>query len=260
MAKETSLAPVKASELIANELRRRIARGELTEGDALPNETQLMEMHDASRPTVRGALRILESESLISVKQGPGGGARVRLPDVRVTARQVAMHLQLADATLRDLFEARSLLEPAAARRLAEQRPKRALRALRELHTREIALIGDPVAYPEAAARFHEQLIELAGNKTLSLIGRLLLEMVEAHNRELFARLPRSVRYAHLGSEAHAELLDLLEAGRADDAERFWRRHIEDGARVALRSLGARTVISIFNGERLVDETKSDCC
>src|SRR5690349_13917530 len=71
----------KVAETIAGSLRNRIVRGELKEGDALPPEAELMAQFSISRATLREALRILESESLLSVKRGLGGGPRVHLPD-----------------------------------------------------------------------------------------------------------------------------------------------------------------------------------
>jgi DNA-binding FadR family transcriptional regulator len=66
----------KTAELIASYIRGQIVRGDLKTGDALPSETVLMEMFGVSRPTLREAFRILEAESLISVRRGARGGAR----------------------------------------------------------------------------------------------------------------------------------------------------------------------------------------
>src|SRR5439155_5195777 len=60
----------KTAELVAAHLRRQIVRGELKEGDALPPETALMEQFNVSRPTLREAFRVLESEALITVRRG----------------------------------------------------------------------------------------------------------------------------------------------------------------------------------------------
>ena len=60
----------KTAELIAGHIRRQIVRGELREGDTLPSELNLMEQFGVSRPTLREAFRILEAESLISVRRG----------------------------------------------------------------------------------------------------------------------------------------------------------------------------------------------
>src|ERR1700722_16313135 len=57
-------------QLMANDIRRRILRGELKAGEALPAEAELMAQYGISRPTLREALRILESEQLIVVRRG----------------------------------------------------------------------------------------------------------------------------------------------------------------------------------------------
>ena len=84
----TATRATKASERIARELTRRIVRGELKEGDALPAEATLMKKFGVSRPTMREAFRILEAEQLISVSRGSRGGARVHLPELDVVARR----------------------------------------------------------------------------------------------------------------------------------------------------------------------------
>jgi len=61
--------------MIASYLRSRIVRGELAEGDSLPSEVELMHQFDVSRPTLREAFRILETESLIVIRRGSRGPA-----------------------------------------------------------------------------------------------------------------------------------------------------------------------------------------
>src|SRR3954454_24717649 len=53
----------KTAELVARSLRRQIISGELGQGEALPPESALMEQFGVSRPTLREAFRVLESES-----------------------------------------------------------------------------------------------------------------------------------------------------------------------------------------------------
>jgi DNA-binding FadR family transcriptional regulator len=77
----------KVSHLVATELRRRIVRGQVAPGDTLPSEAHLMELLDVSRDTLREALRMLESESLIYIRRGRNGGAVVRRPDLRAIGR-----------------------------------------------------------------------------------------------------------------------------------------------------------------------------
>ena len=93
----------KAAELVAADLRRQIIRGELSEGDALPPESELMVRFGVSRPTLREAFRVLESENLIAIRRGARGGARVQPPGREVAARYAAFTLEYRGVTLRDV-------------------------------------------------------------------------------------------------------------------------------------------------------------
>lgn len=239
----------KAATVVAHSLRRGVIRGEFKPGDSLPNETDLMKLYGVSRPVVREALRILESESLIEIKRGAGGGARFTLPGIGVAAQQTAILLQLEGTTLADLFEARATLEPAAVRKLAEQRDPAVIQRLRDSHEEELRLIGDVEAYPLHAARFHAMLIELAGNKTLHILGRLLLQIVETHNQATFARIPAN-EVADVGAAAskwHADVIDLIARGAADGAEELWSQHLRNATSTALGRLGPATVVDILD-------------
>ena len=101
----------KTAELIATHLRRQIVRGDLTPGETLPPEHQLMEQYGVSRPTLREAFRILEAETLINVRRGVRGGARVLAPDASVAARTIGVLLQMQGTTIDDVYEARMISE-----------------------------------------------------------------------------------------------------------------------------------------------------
>ena len=106
----------KAGELVAAQLRKQIVTGVLKPGDPLPGETALMERYGVSRPTMREAFRILESESIIVVLRGAHGGARVLAPDESVAARHMGLLLQYQGVPLADVYHARTELEVAALR------------------------------------------------------------------------------------------------------------------------------------------------
>ena len=57
---------------VADDLRRRIAAGELRPGKLIPSEAQLAEDHDVSRVTVRRALATLRDAGLVGSRQGFG--------------------------------------------------------------------------------------------------------------------------------------------------------------------------------------------
>src|SRR6184192_3474453 len=109
------------AERVATVLRRMLIRGEIIEGTMLPPESELMERFGVSRPTLREAFRVLESESLISIRRGSRGGARVQVPKGEVAARHAGLLLQVRGTTLGDVYRARMIVEPPAAGMLAER-------------------------------------------------------------------------------------------------------------------------------------------
>jgi DNA-binding FadR family transcriptional regulator len=236
--------------MVASRLRRSIIRDEYRPGDPLPNESELMAIYGVSRPVAREALRILEADSLVAIKRGVGGGARVTTPDIGVAARHTALLMQLERTTLADVYEALLFLEPDAVRRLASDPRPEAIERLRDLHDAELLLLDDPVAYPLHAARFHEELLELAGNKTLAIVGRLLLEIVGTINRATFRSLDAEAHdVAEGAAHCHADVIDLIAAGRVDDAVALWRWHLEGAAAVAFERFGSSTVVDLLGDD-----------
>jgi DNA-binding FadR family transcriptional regulator len=236
-------------QLIADELRSLIIEGELTEGDSLGHEPDLVERFGVSRPSLREALRILEAEGLITVVRGVRGGVIVHEPDHRMTARTAALVLQAQNVSLADVYEFRSMLEPMAARALAGMRARRAAASeLRSLIAKQHAFIEDPEQFGPANAEFHKRLVSLTGNQTFSIVAEMLNEIVEravtAVSREGDA--VGSVSTRRRGIRSQERLLELVESGDGVAAEEHWRAHMQIVGKVMLGH-EAGTVVDLFN-------------
>ena len=230
---------------IADELRALIIAGELSEGESLGHEPDLVERFGVSRPSLREALRILETEGLISVVRGLHGGIIVHEPNERMTARTAALVLQARDVRLADVFEARSLLEPLAARAIATKRNRRTIVAqLHALIDAEEAAIKDPVAFGIANAAFHERLVALGGNQTLSIVAEMLNEVVTRAVTAVSGAgdAAGSVATRRRGIRSQRRLLDFLEVGNAVCAEEHWRTHMAVVGRIMLGQEAATVV------------------
>ena len=79
----------KAAEIVAARLRRQIITGELKFGEHLGPENELLTRYGLSRPTLREAFRILETESLITIVRGANGGVVVNRPRVELALGEV---------------------------------------------------------------------------------------------------------------------------------------------------------------------------
>ena len=235
----------KTAELVAAELRRRIVRGDLGEGDNLPPESALIEEFGISRPTMREAFRILETEQLISVSRGSRGGARVHMPEVEVVARYAGLYLQARRTTVRDVHDARLLVEPPAARLLAARRPRHLIEELRDQISRIESQIDDAEAYSHHAADFHLRVIEGSGNETLTLLGHVMHEIWEAHLLNVVGT-GYDVDKAKLGVRSEKKLLDLVEAGDDAGAEQHLTSHLKRSARIIFKTIGPDTLVEVL--------------
>lgn len=241
----------KTAELVAGQIRKAIIRGELKEGDSLQQEAQLIESFSVSRPTIREAFRILESENLISVSRGSRGGARVHRPRVDLVARHAGMALQAQGATLADVFNARLIIEPSVARLVAEKYHASAPAPLREVIKDEYATIDDPVIFSRNIGRFHQVLMEHSRNQTLVLLMSMLRGIIEKHFARVTASRQRSEpeyrrKTVLRGLKSHEKLVGLIEKRDGIEAEEHWRRHLENADQVWLKGYSATSLLDVL--------------
>jgi DNA-binding FadR family transcriptional regulator len=247
-AESSPLRVPKTSELVAASIRRRIVRGELREGDSLASESALMSQFGISRPTLREAFRILESEQLISVRRGVRGGARVHAPDAGVAARYVSLILQFRGVTIADVYEARTVLEAPAAARLAARHDHAAMaRRLR----RFLDASGDPEDIGRAVeihAAFQRLVVELAGNQTVILISSMLESLYEAATRQYLREHETALtqQKRRRADRANQRLIELVRAGDAPGAEALWARHHTEMGRVLSRGTGGGAALEVL--------------
>ncbi|MCU1692374.1 MAG: FadR family transcriptional regulator [Frankiales bacterium] len=219
----------KTAELVAQTLRKMIVGGKLKDGDFLPHEAELMAHFNVSRPTLREAVRVLESERLVEVRRGSRTGARVCVPGPEVVARPAGLLLELAGATVADVFVARSTIEPAAARLVAEAKDEQAAQELEAILVDQLSDASDPYALARGSAAFHLRVVQLSGNVTLGIVAGMLHEITERHTRsavleDTYALTPQAYRRL---IRSYEKLIGLIRSGDGSGAETHWRRHMD---------------------------------
>lgn len=226
----------KIAELVAEDIRRQIVGGRLRPGTSLPSEAELTRLYEVARPTLREALRLLESNQLLEVRRGSHLGWRVRLPDPSLTARHLTLLLELRGATLRDVYTARTLFEPPACRLAAERATPEGVDRLRRTLDAELDS-GEQSVFPVVAWRFHTELAELSGNATIAVLSAALQHISQGHAARLVsARWDQTMwRRAY---QAHQRVVDLIAGGKGREAETFWRRHMELAGEHLLPEIG----------------------
>jgi DNA-binding FadR family transcriptional regulator len=228
----------KTAELIADHIRKMIIRGEVKDGDFLESQGQLIDSYAVSRPIVREAFRILEAEELISIQRGSRTGARVHRPKPDVVARQAGLMLQAQGTTLADVEEARHAVEPWAARLVARRRSAQDVERLRKAVRGARDAIADAARYSAAVTAFHQLVVELSGNRTLTLLITILRGILQLHEARLTARINETSSLQERRKRvlpalrSFEKLIGFIEAGDADGAEKHWRLHMENVGKV----------------------------
>lgn len=219
----------KTAELIVERLRSQIIRGDLKEGDVLPNEAELVETFGVSRPTLREALRILESESLLDITRGMKGGARVVIPSEKTAARYVGRYLQFQRIPMIDVHEATIAIELPAVTSLASKHRTSDIVALRQLLEKEERTFDQNfVAAVSIGNEFHRLLVDLAGNRTLAILHGMIEEVIVASGREIAEVYSSQFRNeARRFHQVHQKIVTLISNHAVEDAETLWRKHLE---------------------------------
>lgn len=241
----------KTAELVAKQIRNAIIRGELVDGDTLPAESHLIAEFEVSRPTIREAVRILESEGLVTVARGARGGARVSAPNYVMIERAAGITLQATNVTIGDLYEMRTLIEPPAARLVAERNSEKAVPILRAMIEGEMSHIKDRFAITSMIAEFHRAMIDLAGNKTLIMFSHALSGLVNEHlnlaQRRNSVDPEISLKQLRFGLKSHTKLVDLIEARDGLGAEEHWKAHMVAAGKVWLAQVGPNSVVDLID-------------
>jgi GntR family transcriptional repressor for pyruvate dehydrogenase complex len=221
------------AELIASRLREEILSGRLTDGDSLPRQEDLLERFQVGVPSLREAMRILETEGLVSVRRGNVGGARVHLPTAQRTAYMLSLALQSRQAGLDDTGTALAQMEAVCAGMLAVRpdRNESVVPELRAMLDDQKDVLDDIAAFNRAARVFHERLVEMCGNETMILVAGALEMIWSAHESGTYRHVPPDEEGSAEATEAayrdHRALVRAIQDGDEARAGAVARAHLQ---------------------------------
>lgn len=212
---------------LVHALGSRIASGELAAGSVL-TLAGLEDEHDASRTTVREAVRVLESLDLVRSRRRVGITVQPRSAWRVLDAQLIRWTLAgpLRHAQLVELVELRTALEPAAARlaaRHATDEQRAALvRLATELDRLGRAGLGDSAGYLAVDVEFHTLLLSAGGNLLYAELAAPVREVLQG--RVELGLTPAVPSPGTL--DAHLAAARAVAAGDGEAAERHVRAHL----------------------------------
>lgn len=217
-----SLERMPAYRVAEKSIRSKILDGTLTPGTLLPPEYDLADQLGVTRPTVREALRSLESAGLVE----RGARRRMAVTAPAKTVVTTAMHeaIVLHGISYRELWEVQTAVEPLAARLAATNITDELIELLRTNLDRTADCLDDPIALAQADIEFHDLVAQAAHNHALLLarepLGALLFPA--------YGTVIRRIGPGRRLFEAHSRIFDALERGDADTAQDWMTKHFVD--------------------------------
>lgn len=158
---------------LAHKLGTAILSGQYAPGDVLPGEVVFAEELGVSRSAYREAIQVLTAKGLVASR--PKAGTRVlarerwNLLDPEVLAWAFAGEPDVR--FVRDLFELRSVIEPAAARLAAMRRSKDDVRIMRDALAAMRRHTLTTEAGRSADRDFHDAILRASGNQAMVVLS-----------------------------------------------------------------------------------------
>lgn len=183
MKGHTALVSRKRFEEIAEHLELLIISGKLKEGDRIPSERALMDMFGTGRPSVREAIFSLQKKGLLTAN--PGNIPRVQSPDARSMLKEMTSAVQQylrRPQGMRNLQQARSLLEAGLARTAARTATKEDIRRL-EAALRRNERAKTTEAFVAADMEFHSAIAAISGNDIFTALNQSMAEWLAEQRR-----------------------------------------------------------------------------
>jgi GntR family transcriptional regulator, transcriptional repressor for pyruvate dehydrogenase complex len=209
---------------VAAQIGERILSRVLRQDERLPSETELARQFGVNRSTVREALRELESRGLVRRRRGSKLMA-VSRPHHAAVAAGVSHALLLHDVTVRNVWEALTILEPPLAELAASARSAEDLAAIASAAAAFRAAGGHSGQAVERCAEFFRALGRATHNPVLGLAQEPLLKLLEPSLGVMIDKVPQArTRIA----TAQRHLTEALEARAPQGAHEWMARHIRD--------------------------------
>jgi len=217
------IAKKKLSEIVVDEIRKRMENGELKIGDKLPNQNQFALELGVSRTSLREAMNILNLLGVIEQKPGFGTVMRKKIPAINPEGLKPTL---LSDSkTTSELLEARYIIESGAVRLTTLHATDRQVEGLGKLVKKmQIFLTEhDFKEYSHIDLKFHSQIAELSRNRFLKesfvSIQQHMQLFIAEHTQILFHVLDESQKH-------HQAIFKAVSARNPEQASLEMEKHI----------------------------------
>ena len=222
----------KLPEQIADKLREMIIQESMKTGSKLPAEAELMTRFGVSRSTVREAVKILQTEHIVDIRQGQGTFL-CAMPGLK----HDPLGLRFADQEelIAQLLETRLLVEPSVAALAAQRREISHLQQMRTLLDKMDNAYLHGEDYTPYDFEFHTLIAQCSGNDVIQRLLPTIHESIQAgyHHTQ---RVEGSYQRA---SQCHLDMYRGIMEHDSERARQAAQRHMMRWSRSSSSVCGA---------------------
>ena len=224
--------PIKSKSLVeevAGQLAKFVLALQPGEPDHLPAERKLAEKFGVARGVVREAIKRLEIQGFLEVRQGSG----IRAVKQLHKSLNASLEFLLPDTKERLLqaTQTRIIIEPAVAAAAANSATPDDIIRLKEIHS-ELEGAEDVDSSTAADIAFHQALAAIARNEVLKLVLDSMSDLRRESAMRTHGKVGKEVALAH-----HQSILEAIEAKDSEGAKAAMHKHLV----AAMEDLGMKT-------------------
>lgn len=202
----------------ADELITMIREKPYTPGEKLPTESELMELLNVGRNTVREALRLLVSRNIVVIRQGSG----IFVSEKQGVADDPFGFSLVSDRRklTRDLIQVRVMLEPAIAALAAQNASEEEIGQLSDILGQLEKRMNGRENYEKLDIEFHVKIAECSHNSVMSNLVPVISKSIA-----VFAREVQSTEYEQT-LISHRAIFQAIKERKPVDAQQAMYFHL----------------------------------
>jgi GntR family transcriptional regulator, transcriptional repressor for pyruvate dehydrogenase complex len=225
-------------EHISDVIKTSILDGTLKPGDKLPSEPEIASQFHVGRQTIRDAMRVLEQSGFIAVERGAKGGPLVKDTILSKISGLFVDALKMKMSSAQEFTVARTELENIIFRYALKNLDGSDIKKLAEnVHKAEKKLDSGAASW-EDNVEFHRILAKASKNYLFVIV----MEAICAIQADFIIGAPResTMERTHATAQEHQEILAAILAGRNEEAQALFEKHLIEVPTKYFQTLGKK--------------------
>ena len=226
----TPLSKVTLVDNLALELKKYILKNSYYSGKKLPSTTELAKKFGVGMPTLREAIKKLETIGALSVRHGSGIFVGDQINNI-ILANPLASHESPSKKHLLDLIDARMSVEISTAELAAKNANPDNIKNMEKLLTEAKNNFDNEVLLTQANMAFHLAIAAASGNVVFTQLVEVVTKLFRLEQRLIIDI------FKHKDKDyiQHVEIFDAIKNHDAQNAVNLMRTHLEN-VRDAIRA------------------------